>query len=66
MAEKTQRWRERMPFVQAMTTERALRDLKADMGPNYNLVPGNKAVAKRASMASKVSRMVRRLLKRMK
>lgn len=63
--EKRKQWKERMPFFQATTTERALRDMKSDAGPSYKLVPGNKQVARRAGMASKVSRMVRNLLKRL-
>ncbi len=64
--EKTQRWQERVPFHQAMTTERALRDIKADAGPSYKLRPGDRTVAKRAGAAAKISRMVQGLLKRLK
>ncbi len=65
MAEKSQRWRQRMPFFQAATTERTLRDMKADVSPTYKLAGGNKQVARRAGLHSKVNRMVARLLKRL-
>jgi len=62
---KTKRWRDRIPFAQAMTIERALRDLKEDSSPTYRLAPGNSVVAKRAGMAANISRMVQALLKRL-
>lgn len=62
---KSKQWRERMPFSQAMTVERALRDIKNDAGPNYRLRPGDKTVAKRAGAAAKIARMVQGLLKRL-
>lgn len=64
--EKTQRWTERMPFTQAMTTERALRDMKNDSSPTYKLLTGDKSVMRRAGAAIKSRAFVQRLLKRLK
>ena len=52
---KTQRWKARLPFFQDMTTERALRDLKAETSHSYKLLTGDKSVMRRAVAAVKMA-----------
>ena len=62
---KSKRWQARMPFTQAMTVERALRDLKADSSPSYKLLTGDKSVMRRAVAAVKSRAFVQRLLRKL-
>ena len=62
---KSKRWQARMPFTQAMTVERVLRDIKSDSSPTYKLLTGDKSVMRRAVAAVKRRAFVQRLLKKL-
>ena len=63
---KSKRWEGRMSLTQSLTIERALRAIKDDTAPSYQLIPVNvRAVAQKAGRASSLARKLHALLKRL-
>ena len=55
-----------MSLTQSLTIERALRAIKDDTAPSYQLIPVNvRAVAQKAGRASSLARKLHALLKRL-
>lgn len=60
---KTKRWRERMPYAQAVNIERAIRDIARN--PVYIFALGKRATSRIAGLKGNSTRMAKRLVERL-